>query len=297
MEALKEAYQSVYAVWAFELFSVEGHPITVGSLFIGGCFLYLGYRLAKRASDVVDKRVLSHMNLEPSLRVQAHRLSYYFFFFLVILFTLKTLNVPLTVFTVLGGALAIGFGFGSQNIVNNFISGIILMVERPVRVDDVIEVDGLRGTVESIGIRATHMRTADNKMVILPNSIFLEKAVVNWTLNDTVLRSKVTVGVSYNCKSETVKEILLNACGDVKEILKFPAPFIVFADFGDNALIFETYFWVDTKAGRITSEIESDLRFVIDRRFRQANIGVPYPQRDLHLDTVKPLQVEIRPPS
>lgn len=296
MEPVNATVDSAAAVWSFELFSLQGHPLTVGSVITGAVFLVLGYWLAKRASYEADRRILARMDIESGLRHNLRRGIYYFCYAIVVLATLKTLNVPLTIFTVLGGALAIGFGFGSQNIVNNFISGIIIMIERPVRPQDFIEVDGMRGTVESIGIRSTHLRTSDNRHVIVPNSVFLEKPVINWTLNDVVVRTKVVVGVAYNADPQKVRSLLLASCADVPEILANPKPYVVFADFGDNALIFEIYFWLQMGLGKLTAELESDLRFVIERQFREAGIGVPYPQRDLHLELKKPIQVELKPP-
>jgi small-conductance mechanosensitive channel len=137
----------------------------------------------------------------------------------------------LTAFTVLGGALAIGIGFGSQNVMNNFISGLILMLERPVRARDVIEVDGNHGTIENIGARSTQIRSTDGRHIIVPNSFFLESNVVNWTLSDDLMRAKVSVGVVYGSPTRQVERLIRRAV-DEERVLKTPEPIIIFEEFG-----------------------------------------------------------------
>lgn len=283
MDQVIEFLKSLSMVWIYELFEVGGSPFTVGKLVTGLFLLGVGYWLAKRSTDAIDRRLISRLEIETSLRQTLKRALFYFLIVIVTLFTLHTLSVPITIFAVLGGALAIGFGFGSQNVVNNFISGIIMMIEQPVRIGDFVEVDGFKGTIELIGIRSTHMVTPENRQVILPNSYFLEKAVINSTLDNDVVRGKIAVGVGYDSDVSKVRELLEKVANSHDGVLQSPAPRVVFADFGDNALAFEIYFWYRMSGGRMTVELESDLRFSINSEFRAAKISIPFPQRDVHL--------------
>jgi len=164
-----------------------------------------------------------------------------------------------------------------------------MMVEQPVRVGDFIELEGFQGTVEMIGTRSTIVRTIDNKELIVPNSFFLEKAVLNWTLNDNIVRTSVVVGVAYGSPLRKVEELLLQAANEQPDVLKSRAPRAIFSDFGDSALVFTLLFWCQT-GSRYVSEIESDLRFRIDDLFRKNDITIPFPQRDVHVLTHGPFK-------
>jgi small-conductance mechanosensitive channel len=196
-------------------------------------------------------------------------------------------------FTFLGGAIAIGVGFGSQNIVNNFISGLILLAERPIKVGDLIEIDDLYGTVTQIGARSTQIRTGSNLDIIVPNSKFLESNVVNLTLGDDKLRTQVSVGVVYGSPTREVTHLLKHAATEHGRVLKRPEPFVWFSDFGDNALIFELHFWVEVRTVADRRRIESDIRYRIDQLFRNAGLVIAFPQTDVHLDTPAPIDVRV----
>ena len=204
-----------------------------------------------------------------------------------VLATLSMLNVPVSQFTFLSGAIAIGVGFGAQNLINNFISGWILMSERPVRIGDFIEIDGSRGIVERIGNRSTQIRRVDGVHIMVPNSLLMERTLINWTLIDMNIRTSVKVGVAYGSEVRKVQELLGQSITEHEDILKAPAPVIEFADFGDNALIFEAFFWCALKNGeRELRLIRSDLRYRIEELFRQHDITIAFPQRDLHIKSL-----------
>jgi len=207
--------------------------------------------------------------------------------------SMRIIRIPLTAFAFVGGALAIGVGFGAQNLINNFISGFILMAERPIRVGDVIDIEGTFATVEDIGPRSTRIRTGDNIHVLVPNSSFLEKNIVNWTLSDKMVRAHITVGVAYGSPVRKVEELLLRSVGEDDKVLKHPKPLVLFKDFGDNALLFHLYFWVSMESLVERLIIESNVRFRIDDLFRESGIVIAFPQRDVHLDSLKPLELKI----
>jgi small-conductance mechanosensitive channel len=193
----------------------------------------------------------------------------------------------------LGGAIAIGVGFGSQNVINNFISGLILLAERPVRVGDLVEIDGLQGSIEQIGARSTRLKTGANLEIIVPNSKFLENSVTNWTLSDTRIRTSVAVGVDYGSPTREVARLLQQAAEANPNVLRQPEPLVLFQGFGDNTLNFEVLFWISTRTTTHRLRVESDIRFAIDDVLRAANITIAFPQRDVHLDTSRPLEIRL----
>jgi small-conductance mechanosensitive channel len=206
---------------------------------------------------------------------------------------LRVVHIPLTVFTLLGGALAIGVGFGSQAIISNFISGLIILIEQPVRVGDLIEVDQLKGSVMHIGMRSTTVRTGRNTDIIVPNSFFLEKNVVNWTLNDDRVRTQVTVGVMYGSPLTRVKELLLQAANEHAYTIKEPTPVVLLTSLGDTTVGFELQVWVSLKSPVERAQIESDLRFRIYELFSANSITIHCPRRDIALHTAEPLAVTL----
>jgi small-conductance mechanosensitive channel len=216
---------------------------------------------------------------------------------LVIIIALITVKIPLTIFAFLGGALAIGVGFGAQNLINNFISGIILLFERPIKVGDIIEVEDTRGRVVTIGGRCSRVRRFDGIDILVPNSSFLEKNVVNWTLTDEVVRLSVSVGVAYGSPTQQVSDLMAGAAEAHEKILKQPQPVVLFEDFGDNALLFTIYFWSEVSPWMDFRIVASELRHEIDKLFAKAGITIAFPQRDVHLDSPTPIQVQIAKPS
>ena len=192
-----------------------------------------------------------------------------------------------------GAALAIGVGFGSQNVMNNFISGLILMLERPIRADDLVEVEGNHGIVEHIGARSTRIRSTDGRHIIVPNSFFLENNVVNWTLSDDLLRSSVKVGIVYGAPTRLAEQLIQRVVSEDPDILPKPPHEIVFDDFGDNSLNFEVYFWARVRSPMAARRIKSRMRFKLDDLFREHGIVIAFPQRDVHLDSLKPIEVRV----
>ena len=202
-------------------------------------------------------------------------------------------GLDITNLAIVAGALSVGIGFGLQSIVNNFVSGLILLVERPIKVGDLVEVEGTQGWIESIGARSTVVRTFENTNIIVPNSTFLETNVVNWTLADPVIRSHVDVGVAYGSPVREVERLLQQVVEEHRHVLAQPEPFVRFMDFGDSALLFRAYFWLRLGETGDRLRIQSDLRFRIDQAFAEAGIVIAFPQRDVHLLPASALTVRI----
>lgn len=282
-------------VWNYEVWVIDNRPLTVKKIVVALVILIVGVALAKMLVRRLAKRVLYRPQIKATTAATIEKLLLYTAYLLVIVYALRMINIPLAAFAFLGGAVAIGVGFGAQNLINNFISGFIIMGEQPISIGDLIEIDGVLGQVEEIGARCTQIRTGDNIHILVPNSGFLEKNITNWTLSDRIVRAHVTVGVVYGSPVEQVRQLLLQACNQLSGIHKDPEPFVLFHDFGDNALIFEVHFWISVQRIIERRMIESSLRFIIDERFRKANIVIAFPQRDVHLDSVEPLKIKLIP--
>ncbi len=280
-------------LWNFQLFVVEQAPITLGKIIIGILLIILGYFVSRVVSRTLSQKLISRLRIQNSLQYTIERMSFYMVYIFFVLFVLQMLSIPVTIFTVVGSALAIGIGFGSQNVVNNFISGLIVMIEQPIRVGDWIELEGQFGRIEHIGSRSTFMRTVDNKQIIIPNSAMLEKMFVNWTLSDSVVGGRVAVGVTYGSDPQLVKKTLLSVAASHPEVLKDPAPLVLFQDFADSSLNFVLAFSVRLSPGVTPVLVSSDLRFLIEQAFRKAAISMPFPHRQMVFSSESPVRVQI----
>jgi len=279
-------------IWRFELFTIGGSQYTVGQLLLLVLLLIFGYLLSKFLENLFSKR-LARTQLRPQVIQTFQRVFFYLLIIGVVLTALALLNVPLTTFAFLTGAVAIGVGFGAQNIINNFISGWILMAEQPVSVGDFVEIDQYTGVVERIGNRSTRIRRVDGVHLLVPNSQMLERVVVNWTLIDKNIRTTVRVGVAYGSPPHRVAELIQEAVIDQSDVLEDPPPRVIFEDFGDNALIFDAVFWSKVGGERELRQIRSNIRFRISDLFAAENIVIAFPQRDVHLDSLSPIQIEM----
>ncbi len=279
--------------WDRELFAFDDYPITIGKL--AGAFLVflLGIVLSRWFARALAALIRRRSALDEGALSAIQSLVFYFLIVLFFLIALRSVNIPLTVFTVAGGALAIGVGFGSQTIINNFVSGLILMVERPIKVGDLVVFDGASGRVERIGPRSTRIRTFDNIHLIVPNSKLLENNVINWTLSDDVIRTRITVGVAYGSATREVERLLAEEIAAHSEILAHPAPVILFEDFASDALLFQADFWIKLSPLLDQRLVRSNLRHGINRRFREHGIAIAFPQRDVHLDAERPIPVRV----
>jgi small-conductance mechanosensitive channel len=268
----------------------DGVVVRVSQLFLVAILLLAGY-VASKFIERLIQRQLSKTEMRPDAALLLQRFVFYGLLTAVFMTALGLLHVPLGAFAFISGAVAIGIGFGAQNIVNNFISGWILLVERPVRVDDFVEVDSYQGVVERIGNRSTRIRRTDGVHLLIPNSQMLERVVVNWTLIDEKIRTTVRVGVAYGSPLRVVADLIAQAVREQPEVMPDPAPRVVLDDFGDNAVIFDSYFWCEVGGERELRQIRSDIRFRIDELFNANGIVIAFPQLDVHLNSVAPIEL------
>ena len=291
-----ETWKQITQVWEYVLINTKP-PIRVGNVVLGISFVVLSVIVARIFSVVLIRRIIRRMKIEEGVASAFQSLIYYFLFVLLTLFGLHLAGIPVTSLTVLGGALALGLGFASQAVLSNLISGFVLLLERPIRVGDLIDVDGTYGNVEKIGLRCTRIRTGANIHIIVPNNKLLEGKVLNWTLSDKVVRTQVNVGVIYGSPVDEVTRLLRKATNEHKKIKDHPEPTILFRDFGDDALLFEVHFWIEMRTQMDRWQIESDLRYRIDELFREAGLVIAFPQRDVHLYPAGPLDIRMIGPA
>ena len=290
---MESFFDGLAELWNLTLFNVPNTgTVSLGQLILIVALVVLGY-VVSRIIEYIFGRKLKGSSLRPDAVHTIKRLLFYVLLVGVFMTALALLKVPLAAFAFVSGAIAIGVGFGAQNIINNLISGWILMAERPIRVGDFVEIDGGQGVVELIGNRSTRIRRSDGVHMLVPNSQLLEKTVINWTLVDQEIRAIVRVGVAYGSPVDDVIRLLLEATDAEPEVKDDPPPTIIFEDFGDNSLVFDAYFWCDVSGDRSLRVIKSSIRTRMSSLLTQNGIVVAFPQRDVHLDIVSPIPISL----
>lgn len=260
--------------------------ITLGGTLSIVVFLVLGYGIANIASFIFGKVLLPRASLKGGMAYAISRVTYYVLLAALFFAALANAGLELNKFTVVTGALGVGLGFGLQNIVNNFASGLIVLFERPIRVGDTVEISGILGTVRRIGARSSTVLTAQGAEVIFPNSNLLSNQVTNWTLTSTRRRVEIHVGVSYSTDPEVVVGLLTEVARGNSRVLSFPQPQTSFLGFGENSLNFELTFWAPQA---IWFDLKSEIGLEVLGALRKAGIEIPYPQRDLHVRSIESL--------
>ncbi|MEI6656033.1 MAG: mechanosensitive ion channel domain-containing protein, partial [Verrucomicrobiota bacterium] len=287
-------WNAVKKIWSWEVLSFEDKvevdgqtitgkiPITLGLLLRAVLFFLIGYWIASKIANRLQTSLVTRGHIADAQARTLRNWGMIAFAVLLVIGTLSFLRIPLTVFAFFGGALAIGIGIGTQTLIKNFISGIIVLAERKVRVGDIVDVDGITGTITEINTRSSVVRGPDDVETMIPNSVFLENRVTNWTLSSNKMRRSLRVGVAYGTPPQNLTAILTEVAGRHGLVCREPAPFVVLDDFGDSALIFSLYFWLDLGGPANAMIVTSDLRLMIEKRLAEAGINVPFPQRVVH---------------
>lgn len=269
------------------IFQFMKHPFQLGNMqfsllgFLVAIFILLiTHGIARIWHHIFRENILKESGMEEGLQDSITTITVYVIWTMGIIFALNAFGFNSTTLMVVLGALGVGLGFGLQTIFNNFVSGIILLFERPIQVGDDIETNGIMATVKKINVRSTIVQTYDNASLIIPNSDLISSQVTNWSFKDRRLRRNISVGVAYGSDIELVKQTLLEVAENTPRVLKSPKPDVIFKDFGDNSLVFGLRIWT-----RVTYfyAVETEVRFMIDRLFRERNIVIAFPQRDIHI--------------
>jgi small-conductance mechanosensitive channel len=242
-------------------------------------------------------RLLSRIHIAEAQRFALGRFITYAFFLIGVFVGVQSLGVNLNSLVIFGGAVGVGVGLGLQNVVSNFVAGLILLVEQPIRIGDRIEIKETMGDVIRIAARSTWVRTNDNVLIVVPNSDFINNATTNWTANDRTVRIQLPVGVGYASDPAQVRSLLLQVAKENKNVLDEPKADVIFTDYGDNSINFSLRVWTNTQT-QIPAVLKSDLYFAAFDLFRKEGIELPFPQRDLHIrssDIALPYQPETEP--
>lgn len=263
----------------FKLGEVDFTLLSLSKLLLLVGLVVGGERMLRRQFTL---RVLRRTKMAPSLQYAVAKLLGYVFNLLGIYIALQLVGVNLTSLAILAGAVGVGIGFGLQNIVHNFVSGIIILAERPIAVGDRIEVGGVAGTVSQINLRSTTVLTNDNIAIIVPNSDFISHTVTNWSYGDPRVQMRLPVGVAYGSDVEKLRRVLLEVAAEHPKVLKDPQPTVFFEGFGESALNFELGVWT-AEMTHAPRRFRSELYFAMERKLRENQIDIPFPQRDLHL--------------
>lgn len=290
--SLKAALLPFLDLWNVKLITFAGIKLTLGPTLLALIILGCASRLSRMVVRLVNKRLIEQFVEDKAARNTYQTFAFYGALAGVVILALTVAGIPLTALTVVGGALAIGVGFGSQNIVNNFISGVILLVEQPVKVGDVVEVDGMIGVIESIGTRSTKLKNIDGKIFVIPNSFFLEKAVLNFTFQATVLRQTISLGVAYGTDTRQVENVCMDILLNTEGVKQDPMPMVIFDNFGESTLDFQLIFWNDISTSNAML-MKSDIRYRLNDKFNKLGIELAFPQRDVNLKVQRPLEVKM----
>ena len=283
----------IYRPIADALRTVLSHPLNLGqvSLTLGGVLLfgfsvYLAFWVAKTVRLILQDDLLPKMSLPRGVGNSISSLSYYALLMAGLFFALAAAGFEVSQLAIVVGALSVGIGFGLQNVVNNFVSGLILMFERPIQPGDVVEVSGTSGTVREIGMRATTLATFEGADVVVPNGMLLNEKLINWTLSDMDRRLEVNVGVAYGSEPRRVMELLKEVARSTPGVAATPEPAIVFTGFGPSSLDFSIRAWTNTFGEWVS--IRSELAIRVHDALREAGITIPFPQQDVHLRSIEP---------
>jgi small-conductance mechanosensitive channel len=239
----------------------------------------------------VQRQLVARLKLSQQIASMVRRWAMIVLGVALVVLILNLARIPLSVFAFAGGALAIGIGFGAQTIIKNFISGLILLFERKIRVGDIVELGGVTGHVTAVDLRAATILGFNGVEALIPNANFIEHQVINWTYSNRLIRRELKLGVAYGTDVRLAETLMLGAAAEHPNLAADPAPEVFFEDFGESALAVALVFWVELDDQISTRRVDSDLRHEIYARLAAAGITVPFPQREVHVNFAEPVAV------
>ncbi len=297
-DELKLILQKTWGVLNYPLFTIDKKTISLINFFISIIFLFLGGYIGKYYKKTIYS-LKGKYDISNSTITIITNIGYYLILIIAFLMALKSMGLDLSSFTLIAGALSVGIGFGLQNIVSNFVSGIILMFEKSIKMGDYIQMDNdTRGTVIDIRMRSITIRTNDNIDLIVPNQNFIQNIVTNWTLNDNSRRFRIPFGVCYGTTVDEVEKVILTALNNSN----FPhyktgdkKPLITFISMGDSSINFELFVWVEGDLTLRPRYTTSEFLKIIYKALNEANINIPFPQQDIYIKELPPIKSETQP--
>lgn len=282
MDTLRDVLAQIRQFLEIPLVKLGGSPVTLWAIFQLVVLVALLFYVSGKLRTWIVEEFLTRTRMEMGARQATGSIIRYTVIAIGFIVILQTAGIDLTALNVLAGAVGIGLGFGLQNIVNNFVSGIIILFERPIKVGDRIVVGNVEGDVVRIGARSTEVVTNDNITIIVPNSKFITENVVNWSHNDRKVRFRIPVSVAYGSDVRQVERLLLEVAAKNSDVLDKPAPGVRLMEFGDSGLNFELRAWSTTLIHR-RGLLTSSLNFAIYHTFAEHGIEIPFPRRDIHI--------------
>lgn len=285
--ALEEIFSTLQRMLYFPLFQIGQTHVTLMSLLLFAVVLVGFIVLSRILSQLIDVRIMARTQIEEGTRYTLRRMIQYTLILLGAIVAVQFVGIDLSGLAVIFGLLSVGIGFGLQNLTSNFISGLILLFERPVKVGDRITVGDTEGDVLAINIRSTTVRSLDNISIIVPNSELVSTTVINWSHGDPKIRLVIDVGVSYNSDLDTVLRSLKEVADENPEVLRHPEPEVHLTGFGDSAWNMRLRVWIASP--KRYHYVRSAINCAIVQKFRENNVEIPFPQRDLHVRSPLPM--------
>ena len=279
-ETLQAIWDFIVKAWTTELFGAD--TVTIGGILLL-VFLFVSVIIVERILQrLLIRRFLSKTRLQPSLQYGLSRIFGYTLIAIGFYVAFQAVGFDLSSLAIVAASVGVGVGFGLQNIINNFVSGIIILAERPISIGDRIDVAGVAGRVTKIQLRSTTVVTNDNITMIVPNADFISNTVTNWSHGDPKVRIRVPVGVAYGSDLKLLQRLLLEAAEEHPKALRDPSPVVLFTEFGDSSLNFELGVWTQEMTAT-PIHFTSQMNFIIEQKLRENDIEIPFPQRDLHV--------------
>jgi small-conductance mechanosensitive channel len=269
------------------LVTINQTPITPASLIIFTLIVLASIFVTRLFTRILFDRILRKFNIKEGIRYTLRRLTEYTMILVGIIVAFQFVGIDLSGLAVIFGLLSVGIGFGLQSVTANFVAGLVLLFERPIKIGDRITIGDVEGDVEEISMRATRVRTLNNISIIVPNSQFVSSNIVNWSYGDLRVRLDIDVGVSYGSELDLVLKSLKEVALENANVLREPEPDVLLREFGDSSWNMRLRAWIDNPKGHHT--IRSEINCAIVRKFRERGIEIPFPQRDLHLRSPLPL--------
>jgi len=281
-------------IWKYQIYSAKTFSLTTGHIISAVVILIIGIIVAKIIKHIIEKRINRHApNISKHDSVFIQKIVYFVIVIIFLYIALSILDIPLSTVKFLAGGIGIGIGLGLKDYINNFWSGFIIMVEKPFKLGDVVEISDNIGRIWDINFRSTTVHTEENMDIIIPNSVALDESIINWTKKDNMILSSVKIGIGYNSELEHAKDVMIKAAASVEGVLDTPTPFVLFKEHGSSSLIFELFFSINVINKMERWEYESKVNFALNKILRENNIEIPYPYRNLSFDNNSPINIKL----